>query len=80
MALGASALQVAAFVLIAPVNVVRVPLAQCFTIQPTAQSSARVIQAKILDRGTTRAMDGGLYGYCSQGSRPPSFPALLDHL
>jgi hypothetical protein len=80
MAPGASALQVVAFALIAPANVVRVPLAQCFTIQYIAQSNVRVIHAKILDRGTIRAMDGGLYGYCNQGNTRQDFPALSNRL
>jgi len=80
MVLGASALQVVDFALIALANVARVPLAQCFTIQSTAQSSVRVIHAKILDRETIRAMDGGLYGYCNQGSRRQDFPAPSGRL
>jgi len=79
MAHGASALQVVAFALIAQVNVVRVPLAQCFTIQSIAQSSVRAILSKTLDRDTIRAMGGGLYGYCNQGSRRQDFPAPLGH-
>jgi hypothetical protein len=79
MALGASALQVVAFALIVQVNVARVLLAQCFTIQATVQSSVRAIQAKILDRDTIRAMGGGLYGYCNQGSKQQDFPAPLGH-
>jgi len=80
MVRGAFALQVVAFALIAQVNVVRVPLVQCFTIQSTAQSSVRVIHAKILDRGTIRAMDGVLYGYCNQGNTRQDFPALSGRL
>jgi len=72
---GASALQVVAFALIAPVNVARVLLAQCFTIQSTAQSSARAIQAKTLDCETIRAMDDALYGYYNQGNTRQDFHA-----
>ena len=80
MALGAFALQVVAYALIAAVNGAPVLLAQCFTIQAIVQSSVRAIQAKILDRDTTRAKDDGPYGYCSQGNTPQDFPALLGRL
>jgi len=77
MALGAFALQVVAYALIAAVNGAPVLLVLCFMIPAIVQSSVRAIQAKILDRDTTRAKDDGPYSYCSQGNTPQDFPALL---
>ena len=79
MALGAFALQVVAYALIAAVNGAPVLLAVCFMIPAIAQSSVRAILSKTLDRDTIRAMGGGLYGYCNQSSRRQDFPAPLGH-